>query len=212
MDDVWAVTSSGRIDHWDGSAWTLRFSGDGAGRGARGIAFDREHAFVLRPRVDSPVPAPLLELRNGEWAPVAFDFGPRARLSDVWGTGPNDVWVAGSDSDAVTPLRSKVWHFDGATWTLVHEELGRSAVALLGAQDSVWLLDSANGKSRVLSWSGSTFVPVHDLEQLQLRRHGRWNGAGALGRALAARVPGVEDPTGAFRRYELGDGSSSAGG
>lgn len=48
--------------------------------------------------------------RSGVWS-QAFDAASLGRLSAVWGSGPDDVFVAGGDSE-----RGAIQHFDGQDW------------------------------------------------------------------------------------------------
>lgn len=45
---------------------------------------------------------------------TAVDAGTRADLTDVWGTSPNDVFIAGEIGSRVSSI---IRHFDGNTWT-----------------------------------------------------------------------------------------------
>ena len=54
-----------------------------------------------------------------EWTPLLT--GAMGSVSTVWGSGPNNVWIGGSDG---------VRHFNGATW---------APVGALTAVRTLWL-------------------------------------------------------------------------
>jgi hypothetical protein len=120
------------------------------------------------------------------------------QLDAVWGSGPRDVWAAGSGGilhwngkqwslsfagrspNAIWGSGPKdVWaagfysgilHFDGSTWTIVKEKLEHCCGSVwgLGAND-VWFL---GGESTLLHFDGKAFSPI-DLGLSQVVRSAR---------------------------------------
>jgi hypothetical protein len=134
-DDVWAVGSSdeqpedtappaGVVLHFDGGAWSvvpspaapagvasdlddvdMRISGDGWAVGRLG------KGGQTQPLV--------LHWRAGAWTSAALPDLPGVALTSVSVTAADDVWAAGTATDASGATTAAVLHFDGVSWTRV---------------------------------------------------------------------------------------------
>ncbi len=65
---------------------------------------------------------------------TAIDVGVTTKLTGVWGTGPNDVWIVGTDGAI---------HFDGTSWSPVDidpEAIFLEDVWTAGAGEIVWMV------------------------------------------------------------------------
>jgi hypothetical protein len=97
--DVWAVTTSGGIFHYDGSIWTQFDSGSFSA--LWGVMTDAGQAWAVGE--DGAV----LRVSNGT---VTRENAPFTdRLESIYRVGPNDYWVAGKNGI--------IGHYDGTSWT-----------------------------------------------------------------------------------------------
>lgn len=84
----------------------------------------------------------------------AFDAAAHGALSGVWGSAPNDVWVAGGRPEA-----GEMHHFDGKTWTQVPLPAGTPLLSWVygfSATDA-WAVGT---KGAVLRWDGTAWKRV----------------------------------------------------
>ncbi len=95
------------------------------------------------------------------WArePVPSELTRRGEFHDVWGSGPNDVWVVGG---YVISTEGMTLHWDGLTWTRQSNageryDSGGVGVWGSGARD-VWV---AGGYGLVHRWDGAAWQSVH---------------------------------------------------
>jgi hypothetical protein len=126
-NDVWVVGNRHsiagignplRIEHFDGNTWTADNTLDPQGMIPALHAVwgaDATHVFAVGEGGN-------VAFWNGTmWAPVLSGAGASETLVSVWGSGPKDVWVAGS---------AGVRHFNGMSW---------SQVPGLSSPVSIWL-------------------------------------------------------------------------
>ena len=93
----------------------------------------------------SAEPAP--ETAAATWS-VAFDASTAGALSGVWGSAPDDVWMAGGRPEA-----GEIWHFDGSSWATVPLPAGTPLLSWVygfSATDA-WAVGI---KGAVLRWDG----------------------------------------------------------
>ncbi|MBM7115553.1 hypothetical protein [Archangium primigenium] len=101
---------------------------------------------------------------------------PTYILQDIWGSGPDDVWLVGwyptSNISGEGEEVGLVLHWDGQSWTSVYEQAGHHFRRVSGTSPSnVWILDALDSSDeapvRVLRWDGRTFQSAgefpHDL-------------------------------------------------
>lgn len=100
--EAWAAAGNGRLQHWNGSSWSEVNPGGGQAALRSVWASSATNVFAVG---DASV---VFRWNGGGWTQTSVT-GSGAKNS-VWGSGPTDVWAAGSGD---------VFHFDGATWSQV---------------------------------------------------------------------------------------------
>src|SRR5258706_5608994 len=137
--DVWAAGAGGTIVHWDGVRWTATPSGtriDIAGLWGSGpddvwAVGNTYAADVATPGTQTITHQPGLVLHwdGRSWSTVRVPTN--ADLSDLWGTGPNDVWAVGQSGDGGSWV---VLRWDGRLWSeLARLDAGRSISGIWGS-------------------------------------------------------------------------------
>lgn len=111
--DIWAVGDGGTILHYNGSVWTGVNSGTVSVIEAIWGAASNDIWAVS----DS---AEVLHFNGTQWT-KSKPFPLTVRwLTDVWGNGPDDVWVVGGGQQTQGgAYRGIVAHWNGASWTLL---------------------------------------------------------------------------------------------
>jgi hypothetical protein len=142
--DVWLVESGppGRLAHWDGSAWTIKFVGNGTfqplatwGSGPDDVwavgAPGTTGQFVAGTGfVDAPA-SNVMHWDGKAWS--AVESGTSARLVAVWGSGPKDVWAVGDKGTIV--------HWNGAVWSPVVSGTTDALLGIWGSRpDDIWVV------------------------------------------------------------------------
>jgi hypothetical protein len=167
-DDVWAVGANvpgegPLVVHWDGAAWETLDT--------RHLTHDLWWTWLEGDAavwaVGSSGAVARYDRTTGEWEVEQLDDA--ATLFGVWGSGPDDVWVVGSDV-SLTSDGARAWHYDGVAWSAVALPPAAAAVSALfkvwgrGADD-VWMC-GAHGM--VLRWQGEgwTVVPTGSTAEL----------------------------------------------
>lgn len=142
---IWAVGRNGTIVHWDGLTWSTQASGTTStlwgvwGSSATDVWAVGEDVVL---RYDGAA------WRRAPDVPIA------ARA--VWGTGPNNVWVAGAFSNStVVPF----YRWNGVSWRRVDATvaMGFDFVRYLWGVDANNIWAVGNG-SAILRWNGSTWL------------------------------------------------------
>lgn len=123
-DDVWLGGKSAW--NWDGASWNeVALPGDGTYIG---------HFFGLAP--DDLWAA--ASDRVFHWDGTAFTEVPAAEglpfeaITAVWAASSSDVWLANGDN-------SKVYHYDGTTWTRETLQFGMADALWGSGPDDIWL-------------------------------------------------------------------------
>jgi hypothetical protein len=154
-DDAWAITSifidagapPGRLTapavlRWNGSTWTIAWRGDERDRDslgaiwgnasgevwAAGIRGDGDHAVVVR-------------WNGSTWSTTGLHVDSATQM---WGSGPNDVWLVGGDQ---RPL-----HWDGATWSPIDDVPEATWTVWGSGPNDVWIFGSFGGG---IHWNGA---------------------------------------------------------
>ncbi len=147
---VWAVSRSGSVLRWDGTAWNVHAQLTTAtGTNYTIWGSGPTDVWVLTPA----------GLFHGEgsssatlvFSPVALPGDATIPLTSVWGTGPNDIWIVGGQmKDSVWPwvTRGRVLHYDGdpsdggSGWTL-DSDLSSRGIAyrfvMCGGASGCWM-------------------------------------------------------------------------
>jgi hypothetical protein len=142
-DDVWAV-DSGRILHYDGSAWTSVYE--------QHVDFEKiwgsdpDHLFVAGFDWDKNTAAVWMFSEATASTPVEKTFSGNVTPS-VGGSAANDVWFAEG---------KQLHHFDGTTWTYVAQPGGADlySIAAAGA-GAVWAFGYGG---EMLRYNGATWT------------------------------------------------------
>jgi hypothetical protein len=160
-NDVLAAGDGGVFLHWDGSSWSslppslpiMPTSPDRTVVPTGLFAASDSDVWLVGMYAGSGGPAALQHWDGsawtqytrvaGAWAASSAGTTPREPLFAVWGSGPHDVWIAGS-ADA-----GHLAHFDGAAWTDVALPGLPAAATLAGlwgaCASDVWLVGSTLG-------------------------------------------------------------------
>jgi hypothetical protein len=142
--NLWVGASAGRLMNYDGTRWTITSTRDAAAP-IRGIYIASSDRVAL-----------LSSSAVQFWDGVRFTISlmptwlPRA----VWGTGPNDIWVAGTPGCPYA-------RWNGATWTagtVPGCTGGIAAIHGTGATN-MYMVSDGPGDS-VFRWDGSKFTTV----------------------------------------------------
>lgn len=158
----WAVDGSGSALRWDGARWLPVAVGDSRDVFTRVWGSSPTDLwFTGRTVGDWGSEAPLVVRWDGERAhrlalPAERGFGPP---SQVWGTGPEDVWLVVNDYNGV-------WHWDGHA--LSRRSLPRGwdqdahPLTVWGSgPDDVWLGAQRAYESKTLfHWDGHQWTPA----------------------------------------------------
>ena len=187
--DVWAVGDERTLLHWNGSTWsntasplptgTTQFfrSVWGSGPGdvwAVGSPSCKPEGFGQVCSDDD-----VLHWNGSEWSVAAG--ATRAGLTDVWGSGPDDVWAVSNGSPGAVIL-----HWAGSAWSGAGpDNLNYAAGSVWGSGPSdVWTvgfggLFGAQGRAgpllptgTILHWNGSNWSPA--VMNSALRFEGVW--------------------------------------
>jgi len=149
-DDVWAVGEDVPVQHWDGTAWTA--DPGLTWRCLRAVwAYSRDDVWVVGWDCGSGGLGYVFRRTSGTWGPVGMGYGePPFTLYaawDIWGSGPNDVWVVDSQGLA---------HYTGpGAWSRVAEVGGEGAVIGGTGANDVWVVD-ADGT--IHHWDGTAWT------------------------------------------------------
>lgn len=154
--DIWVI-ADGVAMHWNGTAWSSSAPTDALPPARRtnlwGIAPD-----------DVWVAAEyFVEHWDGTGWTRSIELPEYMRVTDLRGSGPNDVWLVGQvativDNSLVIPT-SVVKHWDGKSWSDVKPPdhgLNVPVVVTSVAPDDVWL----SGKGVVDHWDGKAWSTV----------------------------------------------------
>jgi hypothetical protein len=128
-DDVWAVGEQGTTLHFDGKAWSVTDQDDdlillGVWTGGKGEAWASgivDNVGLLR------------HYTGAKWENL-FISGANS-LWKAWGTGPNDVWLVGSDKKGA----GFVLHGDGKNFDRMPFEGGSLRGIWGAAPDDIWV-------------------------------------------------------------------------
>ncbi|RMG32741.1 MAG: hypothetical protein D6732_13000 [Methanobacteriota archaeon] len=146
-NDIWVGSSIPR--HWDGTSWTVYANTHGW-----------ETFYANINAIWGSGPDDVFFVSDGgqinHWNGSGFErmeTPTTVHLSDVMGTGPDDVWATGLD---VTTGKSTIIHYDGIAWTLLYETgvtygNGDVNTSIYGDIVSVQTFDSSPGEAWVLA-------------------------------------------------------------
>jgi hypothetical protein len=138
-DDVTAVGEGGVVAHWNGHDWAMqRQTGD------LGDLFGADGRLYVGGEIPAPT-AMLLTREHATWTEEKPP--PSGPLHAVWGSAPDDVWLAADDG--------AVLHWDGVAWT--SEVIASQLTTVWGsAPDDVWAGGFVDG---LRHWNGDAWSP-----------------------------------------------------
>jgi len=113
-NDIWAG-SYGDPMHWDGKTWTDYWDKNGW------VNMDPQINVIWASGPDD-VFFGSVDGQINHWDGSGFtrmETPTEVHLTDIWGTGPEDVWAVGFD--LLGGNRSTVIHYDGKDWALIYE-------------------------------------------------------------------------------------------
>ena len=105
--------------------------------------------------VPGPDAAALQQCTDGRWCAVTSPAGSPYSFNGIWGSGPSDVWIAGSPDLAI--------HWDGSTFTSATLGTDQTIFGVWGSgPKDVWAFSTGDafwhnetGDPRVSSWAAS---------------------------------------------------------
>jgi hypothetical protein len=187
-DEAWAVgtfTNSRAVnkplaEHWNGSTWTMETVPLPTGQTSATLSgvddLSPTNAWAVG-TINSSQSFTLIEHWNGtSWSvvpspnPVTGVPGDGDSLSAIAGTGPNDLWAAGSDvveNAGGGEIQLLFEHFDGTTWTAVKspaDDGGGTASSITAVSpDDFWAVGSFSGggsNDLAAHWNGTKWSIV----------------------------------------------------
>ncbi len=195
-DEAWGVGTHSNlrasdhplVEHWNGVNWTDVPVPTRAGRqatlsGVDDLSPDNAWAVGQSSNADNGNERTLIEHWDGtSWSivpspnPATGIPGDEDVLTAVGGSGPNDLWAVGSETDQDDPTIFLLFeHWDGTTWSAVQSPTPlmssqfASSVSAVSSKD-VWAVgDDETGQRRTLAahWNGQAWsiVPTPNLGQ-----------------------------------------------
>lgn len=157
------------VERWDGSSWSVALQPDEQGQLAGVFALSGDDVWAVgHTGLESPDFRPLILHWNGHsWSRVPGPSVAMAYLSAVGGTGPHDVWAAGT---LIGTFDAIVEHWDGTRWTVAPLPTPSSDYVALGGlaaagRDDVWIVGSyldrqARTAPLSLRWDGAAWHRV----------------------------------------------------
>ncbi|MBI4273036.1 hypothetical protein HY621_04260 [Candidatus Uhrbacteria bacterium] len=137
--DVWAVGSSGKIIHYNGSAWNEYF--DTGGETWNDIAFTSSSNGWATGDGGA-----LAQWNGSVWSESSIPSS--ADIHGIYALSSSDIWAAGKNG--------RIWHFDGSSWTL-HTDTGDEAwndIVFTSASNG-W---AAGDGGKLAQWNGTMWA------------------------------------------------------
>lgn len=178
-NDVWAAGSKGNVIHWDGRAWTATPTPTGQslyaiwGTGPNDVwtvsttdAIYRSTGFANGAAQWSLVTA-IPRRAAGGHGPINGGGTIGQTLTAIWGTSPNDIWLAGQSiigpaSDWESSWRTVVGDDDAVSWSTAFNVTSVKPQGLWGSgPDDVWMVganfaehtDGTTADDGTLNWT-----------------------------------------------------------
>lgn len=142
---------AGSVYRYDGDAWEEEEIS--AGRPVRGVWGDDDSAFAVGSE------GRILEWQDETWQPYdeeelrELDLPPDTHLNDVWGAGPDQVFVVGEVRRERSTVAGVTLHYDGERWTRADSGTERSLYSVWGrSHDDVY---AAGQDGALIHWDGA---------------------------------------------------------
>lgn len=160
--DLWGVGDANGIAHYDGSSWSF-FKNPSTAFGSDGYRFtavsgkSSASAWAVGYVAGAGIiKAQLVKWTGSDWVEPAAklnNLGEYYLLNGVWAAGEEDVWVVGAGEGS----KGFAAHLHGGSWEKLPLDPGGTYYTIWGADaDHIFV----GAKDRILSYNGSTFVPV----------------------------------------------------
>lgn len=169
-NDVWAVGNGGVIAHWDGGSWTQVASGTTAPLATIwGSAPD--DVWAAGSYASGTAASALLHWDGAAWTKVEVPgftvaAGSYLTIARIWGSGPSDVWAAGT-AYANELSVAAILHWDGSAWTRIAAGTANGLHAVWGAgPNDVWF---GGAYGTLLHWDGTSISWTPSLETSTVR-------------------------------------------
>jgi hypothetical protein len=144
--NVFAVGSSGLIQHYNGTTWSTQTSGTSVRLNSVWAASPTE-AFV------AGFQNTLLHWNGSAWSPMTIGGTPGG-LPTTWygvfGFSSTDVYAVGAFG--------QIRHWDGSTWTSVTSPVSYILTSIWGASPNAMFATGTNGT--LLQWDGTTWTDI----------------------------------------------------
>jgi hypothetical protein len=156
-DDVWAVGPTGRILHYNGTAWSgARFDGDSVYAEPLGVWENpRRNLYLWGVWGSGPNDVfvagdsgTVLHWNGEAWSRMAT--GTRAGLRRVWGSSGSDVYVSGEGGTLL--------HYDGSSWSRVAVPATQTLERIWGSSANDVYVGGAEGT--LLHYDGASWSRV----------------------------------------------------
>ena len=113
---LWTVTHDAEVRAWAGTAWSRKTVGDNKIDMVWGTAHDDIWAIGYR-YSHTPGRHQFLHWDGTAWTDVAAPIDSSYWLTRIWGSAPNDYWVAASRRISFNLVERMLIHWDGSAWS-----------------------------------------------------------------------------------------------
>jgi hypothetical protein len=139
-NDVFVVGNAGTIIHWDGVSWEPMVSNTGNSLwGVWGTSPSNVYAVGYGQTI--------LHYDGVSWAPIAAPGGAPSSLQRVWGSGPDDIFVASCGEGSIL-------HYTGTNWDVQPEPSGACFYDVVGTGPNEVF---AVGSQTIIKYNGSAW-------------------------------------------------------
>jgi hypothetical protein len=153
-DDVWAVGGPGYLVHWDGSSWTKDRFDLGLTDQLQSVWAVASDTVWTSSERHSPYPG-ILKWDGTSWAewnpsgsPPRPDTADATTGHVLWGTGPNDLWIATQHF-----AFADIAQWDGTKWIGHYPRIPHELLDMWGSgTDDIWVV---GGSGVAAHWEGT---------------------------------------------------------
>jgi hypothetical protein len=205
--DLWVGEQSGDetsyVAHDDGTAWNLLNAPFGFLSMASFAPGTVELGGVIPTAVGgfAGLQGELAGYQGGKWSMVADPTVEE--ITDISGTGPNDVWALGLSSNPNGP-EDELQHFSGAVWTNIAPSVDGGVVTSTGVGDAEAVLNQPGGGPEAVQVADPDGPTITSLTMTPLTWDPSW-GTGTFIRAISATSRGAVFAVGSLREPGAAD-------